>query len=128
MKKIILTLGLVFTLVLTANANNYDKYNDFMQSLKLSSKQKEQIEAIEKDYSKKRADLRAEIILRKMEIAQIKGMKNSSSRVASLNQYIKNVQADIDSLDSEKYSEVAHCLGFIQKFKYKRFIKSLKQS
>ena len=124
MKKILIILTIL--LIQAQFAFAQDDYSAFMQSLKLSQKQQQKIEAIEKKYFVQMGKLNAEIILRKMEIAQLKPMKNSFYKINSINAELELVQEELSEIQSKKNDEISSVLGIIQRFKFKRYCKTSK--
>ena len=120
MKKFFILMFLALVSTGTIYADSLDSYNNFMKSLKLSDKQATKIDGIDKKYRCKATELRANIILRNMQLAQ-SGYKNSQD---SLNYDFNVIQEELNELQSQKEDEVASTLGLIQRFKYRKYCKN----
>ena len=101
------------------------EHSKILQSLNLSQKQIDKIEEIENNYRAKIGKLNAEILLMKMEIAQINPKKGVTDKILILNSKIAKVNSELSEVKEEKKDEIFSVLGFIQKIKFK---KALKQS
>ena len=126
MKKILIILYLLYFPVFALQVYTINtEYSDFMDSLKLSKKQKIKIEQIEKDYNKRLVETRAQIALKDMEIAKLRN-RNCPSEVYMLNSQIRQMQKDYNELYEQKEEEIETALNFFQRRKYKKYIKSKK--
>ena len=112
MKRIIFLLLLTIMLSGMVFASGNSCRSDCLSLLKLSEKQKDAIAIIEKRYSYEAAQLRADLILRNMQLAKMKvntGMLDFGE-----------IQDEIEELNRQKEEEIVSNLGFIQRFKYRR--------
>lgn len=121
MKKniILLTLFLVLINTLLAGAKSF--CSDYKKILNLSAKQINNIEAVERYYNTKIAKLNAEIILRKMEASQLKGIANQQSKIHALNTELGILNDELEEIQAQKEKEIISDLGFIQRIKYKKY-------
>ena len=101
---------------LLSNIAFADEYSDFMRTLKLSEKQQTTINQIEQKYSREIVKLRADVILRNMNIA-----KTGVNTQNMLNSDFVAIQNELDELLKEKQDEIASNLGMIQRFKYRKY-------
>jgi len=122
MKKIILLMVLfAFTVKIGYCAEDYNKC---LSKIKLKEKQKTQIENIEKEYKKELTSLRGDIILKNMQIAQLKPYKKND-RILGLKAELKDIEEEIEAKEDQKQDDIISCLGLFQKFKYRRCLNCL---
>ena len=122
MKKIILfAILFAFTVKIGYCA---DDYNMCLDKIKLKEKQKIQIQNIEKEYKKELTSLRGDIILKNMQIAQLKPHKKND-RILGLKAELKDIEEEIEAKEDQKQDDIISCLGFFQKFKYRRCLNCL---
>ena len=126
MKKILIILGFILISANYVFAANQTNCSDFLKTLNLSKKQSLKIEEIEKKYRAKITLLNADVILKNMEIAQLKPYKNTASRINVINAELDEVLDELSELDNQKQDEIMSCLGLIQRYKYKKYCKSYK--
>lgn len=124
MKKILIILGFILISANYVFAANLTSYSDFLKTLNLSKKQSLKIEEIEKKYRAKITLLNADVILKNMEIAQLKPYKNTASRINVINAELDEVLDELSELDNQKQDEIMSCLGLIQRYKYKKYCKN----
>ena len=117
MKKILIILALVSLSSYAAAVAVKDKHDEFLNSLNLKEKQKIKIEQIKKEYNKKIVEANAQNLLASMRMAQ------TGNRNCSLS-YERQLQKQINILREEEEEEIISVLGWFQKIKYKRYLKS----
>lgn len=115
MKRFLVLLSLVLGVSGFAIAS---EYSDFMKSLKLSETKETKINEIEKKYKYETAQLRANVILRNMQMAKYGANPKGQNM---LNSGFSDLQDEIDELQKRKEDEIVSTLGIIQKFKYRSF-------
>lgn len=117
-KKIIFILVLFFISPCFAGENSC---SDMAKFLKLSQKQTDKIDDIKKQDNIKIASLNADIILLKMEIAQLRVRKNTQAKINSLNSELELVQKEIIEIKNNQEKEIVSNFGLIQKYKYNKY-------
>ena len=123
MKKILIILGFIVFSANYALSATSAGYCDYLKTLNLSKKQTLKIEEIEKKYRAKITLLNADVILKNMEIAQLKPYKNATLRISAINAELDEVMDELSEIEEQKQDEIMSCLGPIQKFKYRKYCK-----
>lgn len=121
MKNNIVLILVCFIIFILPSANASNKCTDYKSMLKLSEKQIKNIEQSEKQYNSKIAKLNAEIILRKMEASQLKGVKSQQARVDSINAELNILNDKINEIQEQKEEAIITNLRLIQRFRYRRY-------
>ena len=121
MKKILLFLMLLCLPVYAIRAVTTDEYNNFMKSLRLTKKQSQKVEAIEANFKKNLALLNADILLKDMQITQLRN-KNDYSHVYSLKEDLKVLENKRYKMYKQKEKDIANSLNWLQRARYKEYI------
>ena len=125
MKRLILTTTLLLTIGLLPTSAYMLQDNSFdFGTLNLSKKQSEMIAYIQDKYRNRIVTLNSNILLKEMEIAQLKVEKGGRAKINSIYPEIELMQSELAELQSQKEGEILSNLGFFQRIKYKKYLKS----
>ena len=101
-----------------------DKYSICLKPLNLSNSQKTKIDLINQKYLLKLTELNANLLVSKMSVAQLKSQTQYTSEYSKLNSQLRLAQNELNELEKQKQQEIAHTLGFFQRFKFNRCCKA----
>ena len=115
MKRVLLAI-----IFLLCNCFALTMQNDILDSLKLSQKQKNRIENVKIKYNQKRVEFNSQILLKNMQLAQYRGLRNEQTYIKAINYEIKELNNELSEIDKNREKEIISCLNFFQKIKYKK--------
>ncbi|MBR2069581.1 MAG: hypothetical protein IJ877_07470 [Candidatus Gastranaerophilales bacterium] len=122
MKKILLLFIILCIPAHAIKAVTQQEHNNFMKSLKLSKKQTQKIEIIESNYNKKNVELNSMILLKNMQIAQLRTSQSNYGYIGELNNEIKALEKRRYDYNMQKNKDILATLNWIQKAKYREYI------
>ena len=121
MQKILIIFILISLPVFALNSYNDKQCNSYLQTAKLSKRQKAEIEQIEKEYNKKIVELGAQITLKNMQAAQLRNTQQKS-KIYAINNEVKQLESIRYNTYKEKDKEILSVLNIFQKIKYRNCI------
>ncbi len=121
MKKIFILSSVLFITATLLPIRAESEFDGCISKLKLSKKQEKNIENVKKQYRIRFAKINADIILKKMEIAQLKVNPNNYDEIRFLNSELKMYNDEYLEAQEQQEQEILSQLGFFQKMRCRSY-------
>ncbi|MBR1617756.1 hypothetical protein IJ670_06340 [bacterium] len=124
-KRLILTLVLLSTPCFALSTASKYSCQEFFDTVKLTNKQEKELNKIEKQLVRDVSQINAQILLKQMELAYMRGKNNLKNQALMLSNAIESLQGEQQELYKQKHEQVASMLSWSNKRKYLKYCSNI---